>query len=100
MALLDYFKKKAKLSVPAMLPNENGPLCKVVPSSSIREANLCVTQALQTAGKRKPYLRVSDDQKAVIGKYTSEHRIVNAMNHFAPDFPKGSLKESTVCGWK
>jgi len=25
------------------------------------------------AGKRKPYLRVSDDQKAVIGKYASEH---------------------------
>ena len=86
----DYFKKSAKLSVPAILPNENRPLCKVVPSSSIREADLCVTQALQMAGKRKPYLRVSDDQKAVITKYTSEHGIVNAMTHFAPDFPKAA----------
>jgi len=36
----------------------------------------------------------------VITKYASEHGIVNAMTHFMPDFPKGSLKESTVRGWK
>jgi len=100
MALLDYFKKRAKFSVPAILLNKNGPLCKAVPSSSIREANLCITQSLQTVEKCKPYVRVSDDQKAAIAKYALEHGIVNAMTHFAPDFPKGSLKKSTVHGWK
>jgi len=73
MALLECFKKKAKPSVPAILPNENGPLCKVIPSSSIRESNSRVTQALQMAGKLKLYLRVSDDQKADIGKHAAEH---------------------------
>jgi len=48
---------------------------------------------LQTAGKRKLYLRVSDDQKADIGKYTAEHGIVKAMTKFAPDFPNNALKE-------
>jgi len=52
------------------------------------------------AGKCKPYLTVPDDQKAVIAKYASEHGIVNAMTHFTPNFPKGSLKESTVRQWK
>jgi len=40
-------------------------------------------------GKHKPYLRVSDDQKAVTGKHTSKHGIVNAMN---PDFPKRKVQ--------
>ena len=83
-----------KLSVPAILPNENGPLCKVILSSSIREANLCVTKALQSAGKRTPYLRVSDDERVIIGKYAAECK------RYDPIFPDNTLKESTVHGWK
>ena len=48
-------------------------------------------------GKHKPYLRVSDDQKAVTGKHASKHGIVNAMNPLRTRF---SEKESTVHGWK
>ena len=47
-------------------------------------------------GKRKPYLRVSDDERAIIWKYTVEHEIVNAMDRFVSDFPDNALKESTV----
>ena len=100
MALLDHFKKRVKLSVPAMLPNENGPPCKAAPSSSIREANWCVTKALQMVVKCKPYLRAFNDQKVAIGNYPLEHGIANTKIPFAPDFLKGSLKESTVHGRK
>ena len=50
-------KKQAKPSVPAILPSQNRQLCKDVLSSSIREADLCITEALQTAGKHKIYLK-------------------------------------------
>ena len=45
-------------------------------------------------------MKVTAEQKATIGKYAAEHGIVNAIRHFVPDFPEGSLKESTVRGWK
>ena len=102
MALLEYFKRRAKTesSAPVFLPDENGPLSKEVPSSSIREANVEVSKALQARGKRKPYLRVPDDKKAIIAKYAAENGIVKALVHFAPEFPTNALKESTVRGWK
>jgi len=34
---------------------------------------------LQTAGKHKPYLRVSDDERAIIEKYAAEHGMVKVM---------------------
>jgi len=78
MVLLEYFKL-AKPLVPAILPNENGHF---VPFSSIREAKLYITEALQMVGKRKPHLRVSNDERAIIVKYVAEHGIVKAMTHF------------------
>ena len=46
MTLLKYLKKHAKSSTSVVLPDENGPLCKDVPSSSIRQANLEVSEIL------------------------------------------------------
>ena len=51
MVLLEYFKKGAKSSTPVVLPDENDPLCKDVPFSSIQEANLEVSLVLQTVEK-------------------------------------------------
>ena len=52
MALLEYFKRRAKTesSAPVFLPDENGPLSKEVPSSSIREANVEVSKHFKREG--------------------------------------------------
>lgn len=86
--LFKYFEKQPKYSTADVLPDENGPLCQDVPSSSIREANLEVSEILtQTKGKRKLYLKISPERKAVIRKYAAENGIVSALVHFAPEFP-------------
>ena len=35
-----------------------------------------------------------------MAKYAAENGIISALRHFAKDYPDGSLKESTVRGWK
>ena len=95
--LLKYFKLKAKHSVEKNLLDENGPLCREVPASSIREANL---EVWKTQGKMFLYLKMGGEQKALIAKYAAENGIVAALGHFAKDYLDGLLKESTVRGWK
>ena len=56
--------------------------------------------ATKSLGKRGPYLRLTGDKKAVIGKYAAEHGIVAAVRHFSKEFPDSKLKETTVHGWK
>ena len=51
-------------------------------------------------GKRSSFSKISGEQKALIAKYTAENGIVAALAHFAKDYPDGTLKESTVRGWK
>ena len=96
MALFKYFQKLKQPNPVDVLPDENGPLCQDIPSSSIREANLEVSEVLTTEGKRKPYLKISPERKAVIGKYTAKNGTISALVHFAPEFPDNTLKESTV----
>ena len=101
MALLKYLRLKSGSSTSKNLPDENGPLCKEVPASSIREANMEVMEVMRSsAGKRASYLKIAAEKKAVIAKYAAENGIVAALGHFAKDYPDGSLKESTVRGWK
>ena len=71
-------------------------------SGTIKELNKEVESLVNsgTMGKRSPYLKVTAEQKAIIGKYAAEHGIVNAIHHFVPNFPEGTLKESMVRGWK
>ena len=73
-------KKLAKSSTSVVLSDGNGPLCIDVLSSSIREANLEVLEILETAGKRKPYLKVSPEKKAIIGKYAAENGSTETLN--------------------
>ena len=96
MALYNYFKKKEN---PA-LPDDKGQLSKVVPSSYIREANKEVSLATKSFSKRGPYLKLTPEKKADIGKYAAEHGIVAAIRYFSKDFPDSTLKETTVHGWK
>jgi len=104
MVLYQYFKKESN----SMLPDEKGKLSKIVPSSYISAANKKVSQLTTRAsdlGKmtRGPYLKISAEKKADIGKYAAEHGIVAAVRHFSKDSQfSGSrtLKETTVHDWK
>ena len=99
--LLRYFKLCRKDSCQTPLPNPTGPLCEKLDSAAIEEANEEVTAVIaDTGGKCKPYLKLTDKQRAAIGCYAAEHGTVNTIHHFARDFPKDSLKESTIRGWK
>ena len=103
MALFKYFKcKEESLDVASNnLPDEDGPLHREVPLSSIREANLGVLAVTgKHEGKRSSYSKTFGEQKVLIAKYTAENRIMAVLTHFAKDYPNGLLKESTVKGWK
>ena len=39
-----------------------------------------------TGGKCQPYLKLTDEQQATIGRYAAEHGTVNAICHFKGDF--------------
>ena len=71
-------------------------LSEVVPSSSIEEVNkeVVAKNAESREKKRSPYMIVSLEQKAVVGKYAADHGTTYAIRHFVKDLP--NLKESTV----
>ena len=89
------------------LPDPNGSLSKVIQRGAIETANEEVKSVLkadkgkgEVNGKRAPYLKVAPSQKALVGQYAAENGVVNAIRHFQKDFPKDSLKESTIRGWR
>ena len=99
MALLKYCKiDKCHSDLP--LPDPCGPLNQQLSVTAIEEANKEVTEVLCDTSKHQTYLKVSPEQQAIIARYAANHRIVNAIRQFSKDFPGGSLKESTICGWK
>jgi len=102
--LLKYFFKPCrKNKSEILLPDPTGPLSIKVDSAAIEEANpeVTATSASASAGSKcAPYLKLTPEQKAIIGKYAAGHGIVNAIRQFQGDFPKDSLKESTFRGWK
>ena len=100
MALLKYFKRTEN-SIGSAFPDPSGPLSETVPSTSIEEANKEVATLIaerRDSEKRGPYLILSLEQKARVGKYAADHGTTNAIHYFAKDFP--NLHESTVRGWK
>ena len=99
--LLRFFKLCRKNSCDLSLPDPSGSLSEKMDSSVIEEANKEVTTIIADAGgKRKPYWKLTPEQKAMIGRYATENGIVNAIRHFKGDFPEDSLKESMIRGWK
>ena len=99
--LLKFFKPCRKNSCDLPLPDPNGVLKEKVDSSAIEEANKEVSNVItDSGGKRNPYLKLTPEQKATIGKYAAENGIVSAIRHFKGEFPGDSLKESTIRGWK
>ena len=79
----------------------SGLLNQQLSSTTIEEANKEVTVVLCTdPAKCQPYLKISPEQKGIIGRYAANHGIVNAIRQFSKDFPENSLKESTIRGCK
>ena len=97
--LFKYFNRtKAEGS---SLPDPSGPLSEKVPATSIEEANKEVEASRNSNGgkrRREPYVIVTPEQKARVGKYAAENGTTNAIRRFSKDMP--NLKESTIRGWK
>jgi transposase-like protein len=103
MALLRYFKRKDD----GLLPDPRGPLCGVVPSSSITCANAKVKAVLEadlkssltsSIASRGPYTKYTAEQRAQIGKRAAEEGVASTVRYFANKYP--NLKESTVRDWR
>ena len=96
MVLFKYgFKRLRQDSV---LPDPHRKLSKVLSTSAIEEANKEVKDVLVRGkdSRRLPYLKATPEEKAVIGKYTAENRVVNAIQqNVAKSMP--SLT-SQLCG--
>ena len=95
--LLKYFNRTKTEG--SSLPDPSGPLSKKVPATSIEEANkevdACSSRSSNGGKRRAPYVIVTPEQKARVGKYAGT---TNAIRRFSKDMP--NLKESTVRGWK
>ena len=108
MALLSYFKfkdKKARDKVSDMpLSDPQGQLSKEINSATIKELNKEVESLVNSRamGKRSrlPYLKVTAEQKATLGKYAAEHGIINAIRHFHLIFLKVHLRKARSVGGK
>ena len=104
MSLYNYFKPAS------VLPPPDGPLSKIVPSSSIQAANEAVQAILpdgtaaagpkpsKNSKKRGTCMKYSPKEKARIGNYAVQHGTSAALRHYNKDFP--NLKWTTVNDWK
>ena len=114
MSLLQYFKLKR-----SVLPNPNGPLARVMPSSSIAMANEAVknaiskttdtssdtsedtSKALNASLKgRGPYVQFTPEEKARIGKWAAQYGVASTTRHFKRFFSDREVKESSVRTWR
>jgi len=101
MSLYRYFKPVAK-----SLPDPNGPLSSVMPSSTIKAANDAVlaTQSRQTEGaskpsKRGPYVMLTGVQQAEVARYAFSHGNKAAIRRYGEEYST-EIKDSSVSTWK
>ena len=98
MALYKYFKRNDKL------PDVDGPLKQHIPSQVISVVNKEVEAVIYREGgsckTRGPYMKVTDAQKAVIGKRAAEHSVTASIRYFSKMYPDIELKETSVRRFK
>ena len=107
MSLLKYFKRTDD-KAHSVLPNPQGSLSAVVPSSRIETVNKLVQPIIDeqidpgtcSSSSRGRYEVFSSDEKAKIGKRAAEYGVLASIRHFSKIYPDRVLKESTVRGWK
>ena len=101
--ILRYFHlvKDPSSSKAAGLPDPNGPLSKVIPSSTIAAANEKVCAIGKTGAVSKmPYLHLTAAQKYQVGKRAAEFGTTNTIRYYARRFPGIPLKETSVRRFK
>ena len=77
-------------------PSPYGPLLSAVLAKTIAQVNKQVSDVKRQGLKRGEYSKHSPADKAVIGRYASEHGVAKAVWYFK----EKNLKESTVRDWK
>ena len=65
-------------------------------TATIKEVNCRILEVQKNGKKHGQYSKFSDNEKALIGKYTSQHGVSRAVKHFTDM----TLKESTVRDWR
>ena len=84
MALLKYFTRVNSTSG-TVLSNPESSLNRVVNRKAIETANEEVTK-IHSEGKgakqQSPYHKATPAQKALVGKYAAEHRVMNSIRRF------------------
>ena len=107
MSLLKYFKQTDDKGH-SVLPNPQGSLSAVVPSSRIETVNKLVQPIIDeqidldacSSSSRGRYEVFLPDEKAKIGKRVAEYGVLASICHFSKIYLDLVLKESTVRGWK
>ena len=83
MSIFKYFS-----TAPRVLPNLTGPLSCELSSPAIAAANAAVNNLQQAmprgvrAKKRGSYMKLDEEMKIKIGKYSSENGVSAAARHF------------------
>ena len=94
MVLYRYFKRHSDNK----LPDPRGPLSIKIPSTSIASANVEVRDVVgQESASRGPYVKITAEQRAVIGKRAAEHGIAAAIRFYTKF---DNLKESRMHTWE
>ena len=103
LGILRYFHlvKEPSSSEVAGLPDPNGSLSKVIPSSTIAAANekVCAIGKTEAASKT-PYLHLKAAQKYQVGKRAAEFGTTNTIRYYARRFLGIPLKETSVRRFK
>ena len=74
----------------------DGELPCSLPAATVNEVSRQIQEVQKSRKKRRHYSKFSDKEKALVGKYASEHGVLNAVCHFKDM----NLKESTVRDWR
>jgi len=97
MALLKYLK----LKFDSVLPNPNGHLSKLVPSSSLIAANEAVKDAISQSTKAHGlYVQFTAEEKARMGKRAAEFGIASMIRYFNKIYSDREVKASSGRTWK
>ena len=104
MNLFKYFKHTDD-KTHSILPDPQGSLSAIVPSSRIEAVNAAVKPVIEeqmdgNSSSRGKYEIFSPDEKAKIGKRAAEFGVLATIRHFSKKYPDRVLKEATVRGWK
>jgi len=89
MALLDFFRKKENKLKDIHNVRLPDPCGQEVGKELTEEANKEVAPLLvgsSSRQRREPYLKVTPEQKAIVGKYAAEHGPTKTIKRYAKDF--------------